>query len=680
MRFKYKVGLALMIGGLVPFLTIAKIDLDRLTSFARNRAETELENNVRIKAKSIEAYFEWLLDLTQNLAESPSTLQAIMSFDAASEALMRSDFTLNEAGLRDIYGQIVDRTEGGQPADVDRLLAAMDDKTRRMQQIYLVDSPKPLGQKHLVDNPGDNSGYTALHKKVHPYMHAYLERFGFYDLFLISPKDGRVVYTVHKESDFGTSLLTGPYANSAFGKAVAEMIKSEGKTKFQIVDFEAYEPSYNAQAGFILVPIKRGEEFMGILAAQVPLDFIAEMALARTDETQTGDAYIVGEDGRLRTPPRFGDGLEVGGAMPGDLAERAATSVLEVLETGNHLGKQVVAAHIPLILPGLRWNLVAEVNTDEAYAEATVMQDQALKTALMFAGAILVVVLVLSRWLLMPIRRLGRELQAQSQSAVAILQDASNSARSSAETMAQTAEESNQQSEQVKAGTRKMNENVTSVAAAVEELSASIREVVAGIQETSDLVANASGRAQTAAASLAELENGASRISGIVKLINDVANQTNLLALNAAVEASRAGEAGRGFAVVAGEIRSLAARTTQSTGQIAAEVKRVIDQVGENANAIRDISGAIARVNDRAHVISVSASQQGQVTGEIAHRMNEAAARVAESDDSMTEVQAASLAAAQAAGAVLASVVQVEQATGDIDASMAGFVARVQAL
>lgn len=72
------------------------------------------------------------------------------------------------------------------------------------------------------------------------------------------------------------------------------------------------------------------------------------------------------------------------------------------------------------------------------------------------------------------------------------------------------------------------------------------------------------------------------RISQVAGSISSISGQTNLLALNATIEAARAGDAGKGFAVVASEVKSLAGRSSQSSG----EITKLIDETKRNIEAI----------------------------------------------------------------------------------------------
>jgi methyl-accepting chemotaxis protein len=82
-------------------------------------------------------------------------------------------------------------------------------------------------------------------------------------------------------------------------------------------------------------------------------------------------------------------------------------------------------------------------------------------------------------------------------------------------------------------------------------------------------------------------------ISGVVSLINSIAERTHILALNASMHAASAGEAGRGFAVVADEVQRLAENAREATSKIAGLVHNI--QV-ETADTVTTMNEAISQV------------------------------------------------------------------------------------
>jgi methyl-accepting chemotaxis protein len=147
--------------------------------------------------------------------------------------------------------------------------------TEMLQDAYITNNPNPTGQKERLDYADGELTYHQLHKKYHPYFRTVLQQNQYYDIFLFD-RNGNLVYTVFKELDFATNLITGPWKDTDLGKLFRETIAAkEGEIRF--FDFAPYAPSNNVPASFIGIPVlDNNGQAMGVLAFQMPLGVMTE--------------------------------------------------------------------------------------------------------------------------------------------------------------------------------------------------------------------------------------------------------------------------------------------------------------------------------------------------------------------------------------------------------------------
>ena len=154
---------------------------------------------------------------------------------------------------------------------------------------------------------------------------------------------------------------------------------------------------------------------------------------------------------------------------------------------------------------------------------------------------------------------------------------------------------------------RELDDNLEKIYTSVEAATDAVKKTRVDTDKSQASLMSLAKNIEQTSEQIETLKVDSDAISSVIDVINSIAEQTNLLALNAAIEAARAGEQGRGFAVVADEVRSLAARTSQSTQQ----VREVVNKIQAGTDSAHQLM--LNALEETKHTVTLSEASTREV-------------------------------------------------------------------
>ncbi len=379
---------------------------------------------------------------TEALAASPQAVVAVDEFAGAHRELQ----ALTPEELSDQSDAVIShhRTEYIEPLEeAGRTIGVRDIVGTNPAAIYLqhdyaVDLG-PVRRPAAVDDARDGSRWSEIHAAVHPVYRDVVQRRDLIDLFLVEPDSGYVVYSVNKRPALGTSLDVGPFSGSVLAQAV-DLVREDPGAGVITTDLAAYDPALTLPVGAIAAPVLDGERLAGVLVLLYDADPITDILTAGEDWDdggfpETGQSYLIGEDGTTRTEPRTYledpvshlDRSEEIGLLSEEertVIEAGSTTVLvqpveeetvnaaedentSIETVPSMVGVESFSAVGPVPVGELGWSVVSEVSVDAAEGGLDEFQQLLIVGAATFVVALTFLAVAWAATIVRPVRAIS---------------------------------------------------------------------------------------------------------------------------------------------------------------------------------------------------------------------------------------------------------------------------------
>lgn len=630
MKVRSKVSIFAVLLVAIPLFTVAMILGWLSYTTAQEAMQIQLNNSLvsrrEAKKSEIEDYFSTVYGQLISQASSAMIVDAAKEFDAAYKAsdstlTSSANDSLNEFYEQDFSNKYTKKNNGTRPS-VSSITGALSEKAKWFQYLFISNNPADLGEKDTMQSSELDPGYDAVHQRYHPSVREFLQQFGFYDVFIVEPNNGNVVYSVYKELDFATSLTEGPYRDSGLAKAYRNALDSSAGGKASAVDFSAYLPSYNDNAAFLSAPIKSNGEIVGVLIFQMALEKInALMTLSgKWQEAgfgNTGEVYLVGKDGVIRSDSRLfvenasefdnwaqqalgaqtaekirSQGTTIGALPINTEAARAVISGGAGIDSYvGYLGKPVIGAYSPLSIEGFDWGIITEIDQEEGFTAV----EEIKSSTLLYSSVTLVVALILASgagiWfaagISAPISNLSETVAriAQENDLTIQVQESGD-------------DEIVQAAASVNLLVHRLRDNISSIGKSSLELADSASNLSGMMMENLDEIEEQNMECQKVAQSAQEMEVAAAEVA---RNASETANQT------------------RAANELAGELGGLVKSSVNSTNKVAGEIESAntaLETLAAKSANIGSVLDVIQAIAEQTNLLALNAAIEAARAGE----------------------------------------------------------------
>lgn len=353
-----KVPLIMITFALFSALVTGMIAYTKIAQSMEVSTRDKLDSLLASRKASLEHYFDHIILQLKHQAQSPIIISAIEDFEDAWTTL-------------------------DQPQEA------------YLQRQYIDLNPHNKNDKHMLINALDNNAYTQIHRQNHPHMSNIIAINSYYDLFLISP-DGDLIYSVAKESDFATNLISGRYKNTGIADLFMKINQDKLPDQVFISDFAPYEPSNLDPASFIGTSIFKGGKYLGALIVQLPIEPIDKIMQVTAGMGRTGETYVVGNELLMRSNSRF----QKDGSILQTTVDTFSVHSALAGESGFSIVKDyrdisVYSSYTPISVLSLHRAMMAEVD------EAEVLKPvQEMSRFLLISGLLIAIVISLLGYLI----------------------------------------------------------------------------------------------------------------------------------------------------------------------------------------------------------------------------------------------------------------------------------------